>query len=118
MTPEYKKMFVDEHNKYRNEIAEGLIYKPAAAMATLEWDEELSKLAEFNVKQCGMIFENCLTTGSYRNIDQNIGRVFYVKSRYNPDNIMPDIIEHMKVNWYDEHRDCTQAEIDSYKPPK
>ncbi|XP_014093498.1 antigen 5 like allergen Cul n 1 [Bactrocera oleae] len=120
MTEEFKKLFLGEHNKYRNEIAKGLTFEPAAAMATLEWDDELAYFAEFNVKQCGIIYEDqkCFTTARYNTLDQNIGWLFNIKSKFNRSNIFNEIKEHIRVYWYEQYHDCTQTEIDSYHPPQ
>lgn len=51
MTPEIKAAIVDVHNKWRNQQANGKTphYEGAVRMATMTWDDELSKLAEMNV---------------------------------------------------------------------
>ncbi|XP_067637165.1 venom allergen-1-like [Eurosta solidaginis] len=120
MTKKFKQLFLDEHNKYRNETAGGSKdLKPAAAMATLEWDDELAYFAEFNVKRCQIINEDegCFKTARYEALDQNIGLLFY-KSKPDCSTIYNDIKNHIRIYWYEQYRDCAQAEVDLYHPPE
>lgn len=56
-----KQAIVDKHNELRNEIALGRVahYDKAAKMATMQWDDDLAKMAEWNVRQCKMDHDNC-----------------------------------------------------------
>ncbi|XP_067637161.1 venom allergen-1-like [Eurosta solidaginis] len=120
MTKKFKQLFLDEHNKYRNEIAGGLKdLKPAAAMATLEWDDELAYFAEFNVKRCQIIYEDegCFKTARYEALDQNTGLLFY-KSIHDCSTLYTDIENYIRIYWYEQYLDCTQAEVDLYHPPE
>ncbi|XP_067641998.1 antigen 5 like allergen Cul n 1-like [Eurosta solidaginis] len=120
MTNEFKQLFLHEHNYYRNEIAEGSKYlRPAIAMATLEWDDELAYFAELNVKQCTILKEEekCFKTASYNALGQNIGWVYY-KSRRDCSTLYDDIKKHIRDEWYKESDHFNQAAAKSYQPGK
>ncbi|XP_067641996.1 venom allergen-1-like [Eurosta solidaginis] len=119
MTEELKKLFLHEHNYYRNEIAGGSEdFRPAAAMATLEWDDELAYFAELNVKQCKTLNEEekCFKTARYNALGQNIGWLFYTSIR-DCSIIYNDIKHHIRKSWYGQHKHCKQAAINSYHQP-
>ncbi|XP_067637160.1 venom allergen-1-like [Eurosta solidaginis] len=120
MTDEFKQLVLDEHNKYRNEIAGGSKgLKPAVAMATLEWDNELAYFAELNVKQCETLHEEekCFKTARYNTLGQNIDWLFYTSDRDCP-TIYNDLKEHIRDKWYKEHLNCEQAAVNSYRPQR
>lgn len=51
MTKKFKEILVDTHNEKRNLVAGGKEYKHKAAcrVATMQWDDELAKLATLYV---------------------------------------------------------------------
>ncbi|XP_067619971.1 antigen 5 like allergen Cul n 1-like [Eurosta solidaginis] len=119
MTGDFKQLFLHEHNYYRNEIAGGSIFEPAAAMATLEWDDELAYFAELNVKQCKTLNEEekCFKTARYNTLGQNIGWLFYTSIHDCP-KIYKDIKQHIRDKWYKEYDNCGQGAVSSYRPPR
>ncbi|XP_053697166.1 antigen 5 like allergen Cul n 1-like [Sabethes cyaneus] len=69
-----KKILLDEHNNYRNQVAKGeLDWLPSASsMVRMDWDDDLAYLAELNAIQCEFAHDKCHNTKSYPNSGQNI----------------------------------------------
>ncbi|EDS41254.1 venom allergen 5 [Culex quinquefasciatus] len=69
-----KKILLDEHNKYRNQVAKGeLDWLPKAAnMVTMDWDDDLAYLAELNANKCLFEHDKCHNTKKYPDSGQNI----------------------------------------------
>lgn len=65
---------VAAHNEVRQQWAQGNghVKVKACRMATVEWDAELAKLAELNVKQCVMEHDDCHSTDRFINSGQNL----------------------------------------------
>ncbi|KAM7350298.1 antigen 5 like allergen Cul n 1-like [Cochliomyia hominivorax] len=111
MTDSLKKLILDEHNEKRNTIAGGEYdkLKPACRMGTMEWDDELAKLAELNVLQCKMKHDKCHNTNDFKYSGQNLG-----VSGYNGDVNDSASIKKFIQLWYDEKKDVKQSIINKY----
>jgi hypothetical protein len=72
-----KSQILAAHNKWRNIAASGkaksLPGLTASKMATMQWDDELAKLAELNVRRCIFEHDQCRNTAKYNHVGQNIG---------------------------------------------
>lgn len=78
-------------------------------MATVQWDHELSKLAELNVKQCEMKKEECHNTKAYPKSGQNLSlQTFEDKPDY------PTLIKNSLQMWYDEVNHSKMEYIKKY----
>lgn len=117
MTDELKKLIVDTHNKYRNEVANGKVghLPKAAAMPTLTWDNDLAETAQMNSNRCVRGHDACHNTDVYKNSGQNIN---YIATS-------ADSIDHMKevpnliTSWYDERHDVNKNMVNTmYDPGK
>ncbi|CAD7083425.1 unnamed protein product [Hermetia illucens] len=74
---DFKDLIIDKHNAYRNKFAKGALkFEPAARMATMQWDDELAKLAELNVKRCKMKHDKCRKTKRFPMAGQNLSKVW------------------------------------------
>lgn len=98
MEPGLQQLFLDAHNKVRNQQANGETpgFEPARKMATMvnsllfffnfnlqfaiysnlishqTWDDELATLAMYNTKQCKMNHDTCRSTQKYQYAGQNL----------------------------------------------
>ncbi|XP_067637162.1 antigen 5 like allergen Cul n 1-like [Eurosta solidaginis] len=118
MSEEFKQLFLDLHNKYRNRTAAGGPYfQPAAAMATLEWDDELAYFAELNIKRCQNVYEadGCFKTACYDMLDQNTDWVHCGKFAPDPSTTYNYIKNHIGKYWYGQKLHCDQGEINKYR---
>ncbi|KAM7350405.1 antigen 5 like allergen Cul n 1-like [Cochliomyia hominivorax] len=111
MTDSLKKLILSEHNEKRNFIAGGGDddLKPACRMATIEWDDELAKLAELNVLQCTMKHDKCHNTDDFKYSGQNLG-----VSTYTGDVNDSARIKQFIQMWYDEKENVSQSIINKY----
>lgn len=66
MNTSQKEYIVKLHNRMRNKIALGQIpkYSSAAKMPSFQWSDELSYLAELNVRSCSYGHDECRATGN------------------------------------------------------
>ena len=66
MTKEIKDLILEFHHQKRNEIALGNVppYEAAKRMATMVWDDDLAKNAEFHARRCIYGNDECRTTGT------------------------------------------------------
>uniref|UniRef100_A0A1A9W272 Venom allergen-1 n=1 Tax=Glossina brevipalpis TaxID=37001 RepID=A0A1A9W272_9MUSC len=108
----YKNVLIDAHNKKRNLIAGGEVskLKPACRMATIKWDPELAKLAEYNVRQCRMNHDKCRKTVQFKYAGQNLAE------QGNTDTTLDykKLLEKTVDMWYAEVENCNQNQIDSF----
>ena len=92
-----------QHNQYRNLIAKGFDkYKPAARMATMQWNAELAQLAELNVKQCVMKHEQCHNTKNFKHSGQNLAYTNWYGMQMSVSQVVNN---HIKA-WFDEYKIC------------
>ncbi|XP_075155553.1 antigen 5 like allergen Cul n 1-like [Haematobia irritans] len=106
-----KELIVNEFNEKRNFIAGGgnHMHKPACHMATMQWDHELAKLAELNVRQCEMKQEACHNTKAYPTSGQNLAWKTYTNE---PD--YPALLKSALELWYDEVNHSKMDYIQKY----
>lgn len=67
MTDATKSALVHFHNYYRNQFAIQNVtyYSGATRMETVQWDDELARIAELHVRSCpDQIHDPCLKTGN------------------------------------------------------
>jgi hypothetical protein len=110
MTDEIKKIILNEHNKLRNKFALGKQpgFKPAKAMATMRWNDELAYLATLNAIKCDFNHDECRATDEYKYAGQNLA----IRKKYPS---KPETIQGIKdaINdWYKEFGNATQADLD------
>lgn len=79
-------------------------------MATMRWCDELSKLAELNVKQCVMEHDECRNTNKFQNVGQNLA----VSSWMGMEKTIPNVIENHIQMWFNEYKDCPMSSINNY----
>ncbi|XP_037818685.1 antigen 5 like allergen Cul n 1-like [Lucilia sericata] len=106
-----QKLIVDKHNEKRNTIAGGEYdsLKPACRMATIEWDDELAYLAEFNVLKCKMEHDDCHNTNDFKYSGQNLGEMGFRGEINQTERILQSI-----DLWYEEKEHVSQSIIDEY----
>jgi len=102
---------LEKHNSLRNELAGGSMqFAPAGQMAVMTWNDDMAYLASLNVKQCAMKHDKCRGIPENVYSGQNLFRVSYSGSTYS-DSFLADW---GMQSWWDENKDCTQAQIDAY----
>ncbi|XP_061516719.1 antigen 5 like allergen Cul n 1 [Anopheles gambiae] len=121
MTEEVKTYILDLHNVFRANVARGEVtnYSPASRMPTLIWDEELQKLAEYNVKTCIYGHDYCRNTKLFPLVGQNIAANSFYGMEVTPLDTMTELLH----SWYAENENANQDYIDNYPllgqdPPK
>ncbi|XP_029720202.2 antigen 5 like allergen Cul n 1 [Aedes albopictus] len=100
LTDELKKLILDEHNNYRNQVAKGeLNWLPTASnMVTMDWDDDLAYLAELNADRCEFEHDQCHNTKKYPNSGQNIASWATSGDSYE----VKDTIKTLIQEWWDE----------------
>lgn len=116
-----KSKILATHNKWRNTAAQGksssLPGLTASKMATIQWDDELAKLAELNIKKCIFAHDQCENTKMYKYVGQNIGISAMPGHFQDPTPTAVDLAD----SWYsDEIGNVSPSVIKSFKtaPPK
>ncbi|XP_005186248.1 antigen 5 like allergen Cul n 1-like [Musca domestica] len=106
-----KAEIVRAHNEKRNLVAGGGVngLAPACRMATMEWDDELAKVAAYNVLQCKMSHDKCRNTETFQYAGQNLAwRSFWGKQSYST------LFQKSFAMWYDEVKDVKMSYIDDF----
>lgn len=84
-------------------------------MATMQWHEELEKLAMLNVKQCSLKYDPCHNTPEFRNSGQNLALVKINKTDMSNEELINSTID----RWWDQHKNITQQRVEYLpKEPK
>lgn len=106
-----KNLILKLHNTKRNLVAGGGVSNHSAAcrMATMQWDEELAKLAVLNVKQCKMNHDLCHNTKKFPLSGQSLAyKSFYGKIK------RIKLVKYSIQMWYDEFKDSNMTIINSF----
>uniref|UniRef100_A0A1I8MCZ1 Venom allergen-1 n=1 Tax=Musca domestica TaxID=7370 RepID=A0A1I8MCZ1_MUSDO len=107
----FKATIVRAHNEKRNLVAGGGVngLQPACRMATMEWDDELARIAGYNARQCQMFHDQCRNTESFKYAGQNLAwRTYRGSANYN------DLFQKAFDMWYNEVKDVQMSYINSY----
>ncbi|KAH8276107.1 hypothetical protein KR044_002175, partial [Drosophila immigrans] len=106
-------VLVAAHNAVRQQWAsgKGKVRVKACRMATVHWDDELARLAEYNVKQCKMEHDECHNTKVYPNSGQNLFFTGY-KGGSPPD--LNGILELAVKDWAGEGQYVNKAILREY----
>ncbi|KAI8120339.1 Venom allergen 3 [Lucilia cuprina] len=109
ITPQLQRKIVKKHNSLRNRVASGKVngFKGAVRMATIRWSPELSKLAEYNVKQCKMSHDKCRNTDKFSLAGQNVAKSSWSGQKKAVGTVLIEQIQ----SWYAEHKKCSMSEI-------
>ncbi|XP_034490891.1 antigen 5 like allergen Cul n 1 isoform X2 [Drosophila innubila] len=94
---------VKAHNDVRQKWAsgKGKVRVEACRMATVSWDDELAKLAEYNLQQCQMEHDECHNTYKFKSSGQNL---FYKSLKGGNAPEVRDILEEAIADWESEGR--------------
>ncbi|XP_031634413.1 allergen Tab y 5.0101-like [Contarinia nasturtii] len=108
-----KQVVLNTHNSYRNKIACGNVegYNKAARMATLVWNNELAKFAEYNVRRCIFEHDKCRNTDKLMYVGQNIARTKNSKKFQAPVKLMKILMG----GWFGENKDTNMTVIKKHK---
>ncbi|KAL7742921.1 hypothetical protein ACLKA6_002069 [Drosophila palustris] len=106
-------LIVAAHNSVRQKWAsgKGKVRVKACRMATVRWDDELAKLAAFNVIQCEMKHDQCRNTWTYKYSGQNLGRRAL---KGGSPLRASDFFQWVFNSWEDEGRDVTAGILAEY----
>lgn len=104
-----QKHILNFHNKIRSIIASGGIsHLPTAArMRTLQWDDELSFLADLNTKQCQMKHDSCHGTPRFLTPGQNLA----MRSSTGSDINIDQSLEIMLNKWANEYKNLVADDV-------
>nr|ABI20180.1 29 kDa salivary protein [Phlebotomus duboscqi] len=112
LSEKQKNLFLKIHNRLRNRFAGGKVqpFKSAAKMPMLKWNDELAKLAGYNVKTCKFEHDKCRSTEICRYAGQNLGQM-----QSYPNFLDINIaIKNITREWFREYKDATQANTDRF----
>jgi len=106
MTPQLKSLFLGEINNLRSLVANGKLtgFEQAKQMSELKWDRELSKLAELNVRQCKMKYDQCRSTRTFPYAGQNLA----VATMDSED--VETTIRQVVEAWFSQNKDADMSE--------
>uniref|UniRef100_A0A1A9ZJ21 SCP domain-containing protein n=1 Tax=Glossina pallidipes TaxID=7398 RepID=A0A1A9ZJ21_GLOPL len=106
-----RESIVNFHNEKRNYIAGGgdKNHKIACRMGTMEWDNELAGIAEYNVRKCALRYDNCFNTSAYRYPGQNLGTYKTTLSVSGDERI-----RWILLSWYKQVANSKQEYVESY----
>ncbi|KAL5290423.1 Ag5r.2 family protein [Megaselia abdita] len=106
-----KNDIVNSHNEKRNQVAGGKIAKhsPAVRMATIQWDDELAKMAGLNVKTCNYGHDQCRNTNAFKFSGQNLAKNWWYGSSPN----VKDLVLQQIDSWFAENKDSDMTKINS-----
>nr|AAX44092.1 salivary protein [Phlebotomus ariasi] len=112
MTEQRKNLFLKIHNRLRDRLARGSVsnFKSAAKMPMLKWDNELARLAEYNVRTCKFAHDQCRSTKACPYAGQNLGQMLS-----SPDFLDPNyVIKNITREWFLEYKWANQGHTDKY----
>uniref|UniRef100_F6JY57 30.2 kDa salivary antigen 5-related protein n=1 Tax=Phlebotomus tobbi TaxID=33402 RepID=F6JY57_9DIPT len=112
MTQQRKNLFLKIHNRLRDRFARGSVpnFKSAAKMPVLKWDNELAKLAEYNVRTCKFAHDQCRATTACPYAGQNLGQMLS-----SPDYLDPGYaIKNITREWFLEYKWANQDRTNIY----
>ncbi|XP_037940559.1 antigen 5 like allergen Cul n 1-like [Teleopsis dalmanni] len=102
------------HNEQRNMVASGKLkgFMPAVQMATTQWGQELTELAQLNVKQCRMKHDECRNTVNFNFSGQNLAYFQYTGPQtFKSDE---DLIKESITAWWNEYIYCNMNIINKF----
>ncbi|KAH8281280.1 hypothetical protein KR018_007628, partial [Drosophila ironensis] len=110
-----RNLVLTRHNELRQLWANGfgkIRGRSACKMATMEWDENLAKLAELNVKRCELDHDVCHNTPAFRHSGQNMGLLGYSGSKVatKTSNVITEIFN----DWAEEDFKVTALNLDRF----
>ncbi|XP_055842750.1 antigen 5 like allergen Cul n 1-like [Episyrphus balteatus] len=108
-----RKAIVQHHNQLRNDMAAGKLegFEQSPRMASMQWDAELAKLAELNVKTCKFAHDACHNTVRFPYSGQNLGELL---SNFPHSATTRDMMISLIDSWWSEKKDTTMKEINEY----
>ncbi|KAH8338857.1 hypothetical protein KR074_007639 [Drosophila pseudoananassae] len=108
---------VQAHNALRNKWAsgQGKIQRRACKMGTMDWDQELARLAELNAKSCQLEHDSCHNTQEFVQSGQNLFMVGYFGS--GDPVTAQDIINEGFNEWSDEQVAVTEEDLEKFPEP-
>nr|XP_023011527.1 venom allergen 5-like [Leptinotarsa decemlineata] len=112
LNEEFRRWYVEEHNRLRNEVATGKETRggnaAAADMMTLSFDLELEYTAQCNVNLCTFKHDKCRRPKKFESAGQNL-----YTSTGKPLDTKDNVVNAIK-NWYEEVQYTTEAALTSY----
>ncbi|GAB0087271.1 venom allergen 5 [Sergentomyia squamirostris] len=112
MTNQKKMLFLKLHNRLRDRFSRGKIpnFSQAAKMPILNWNDELAKLAEYNVRTCIFDHDECRATNACPFAGQNLGWVASWP------NVVDEnfVIKNITREWFYEYRFASQENTNNY----
>uniref|UniRef100_A0A1L8DR66 Putative salivary antigen 5-related protein n=1 Tax=Nyssomyia neivai TaxID=330878 RepID=A0A1L8DR66_9DIPT len=105
-------LLVKIHNRLRDRFARGAVsgYQPAAKMPMLKWNDELAKLAEYNVRTCKFAHDQCRATNICQYAGQNLATMMSLPEHRD----INYTIKNLTREWFWEYRWAKQSQLDKY----
>ncbi|CAD7093587.1 unnamed protein product [Hermetia illucens] len=89
-------------------------YQQARRMGTVQWDDELAKIALLNAKRCFMAHDACRNIPRFTRSGQNIA---LSSTKGMPNQLRKHLIEAIQ-NWFLEYKDGNMNIMNSFRDPK
>ncbi|XP_067635237.1 venom allergen-1-like [Eurosta solidaginis] len=111
LTQTRKNIILRIHNRKRNQVAGGQTkLSPACRMATMQWDDELARIAGFNVKQCQMRHDACRNTNTFSQSGQNLAMITFQTGNLNIQQFLRKAVN----LWYNEIANVQMTHINNF----
>ncbi|EDW80073.2 uncharacterized protein Dwil_GK24087 [Drosophila willistoni] len=118
----YRNLIVNEHNELRNLLASGQMKQLPSPdrLATMQWHEELEKLATLNVKQCLFNYDQCHNTLEFRNSGQNLIMLNISTLDDSPSSRPTNetLIKYSIHSWWNQWRNVTWQHVEKFPKDK
>uniref|UniRef100_A0A1A9VG34 SCP domain-containing protein n=1 Tax=Glossina austeni TaxID=7395 RepID=A0A1A9VG34_GLOAU len=109
---DYISLILDEHNRYRNQLAGGNVsdFDSAVRMPVLHWDWDLALTAEYHARTCIFDHDECRSTERFRLAGQNI----FKSTTECLDLEMEYFIKDAIKQWFEEYRNVDRNLLQAY----
>nr|AAD32191.1 antigen 5-related protein [Lutzomyia longipalpis] len=112
MDKKKQNLLVKMHNRLRDRFARGAVpgFAPAAKMPMLKWNDELAKLAEYNVRTCKFAHDKCRAIDVCPYAGQNLAQMM----SYPTHRDLNYVLKNLTREWFWEYRWAKQSQLDNY----
>nr|BAM69161.1 hypothetical protein [Lutzomyia ayacuchensis] len=112
MNKKNKNPLVKIHNRLRDRFAKGAVpgFQSAAKMPMLKWNDELAKLAEYNVRTCKFAHDKCRATNICPYAGQNLAQMMSSPTHRD----LNYVIKNLTREWFWEFRWAQQSHTENY----
>uniref|UniRef100_A0A1I8PQ91 SCP domain-containing protein n=1 Tax=Stomoxys calcitrans TaxID=35570 RepID=A0A1I8PQ91_STOCA len=113
MTQNLINLILHGHNEARNLMANGTYGFPTSRrLGVIAWENSLAQVADYNVRQCNPVMDQCRNTEYFKFVGQNIG-ISNWNSREQQYTI-EEVVRHQIRKWISQRRFATTQDMQSY----